>query len=86
MLRCYTELMEDPLRDVVPKFHGHKNHADKGEKFTRVLCDTLEDLFQINPSLADYLELECLLSHFNEPCVMDIKMGTRTYLKNEVLL
>jgi len=58
--RCYTELMEDPLRDVVPKFHGHKSHADK-----------------------DYLELECLLSHFNEPCVMDIKMGTRTFLKNE---
>jgi len=58
--RCYTDLMKDPLRDVVPKFHGHKSHADK-----------------------DYLELECLLSHFNEPCVMDIKMGTRTYLKNE---
>jgi len=60
--RCYTELMDDPLRDVVPKFHGHKSHADK-----------------------DYLELECLLSHFTEPCVMDIKMGTRTYLKNEVV-
>ena len=40
----------------------------------------------ITSSLADYLELECLLSHFNEPCVMDIKMGTRTYLKNEVVL
>ena len=31
--RCYTELMEDPLRDVVPKFHGHKSHADKGFLF-----------------------------------------------------
>ena len=34
----------------------------------------------------DYLELECLLSHFNDPCIMDVKMGTRTYLKNEVSL
>ena len=25
--------MEDPLRDVVPKFHGHKSHADKGFLF-----------------------------------------------------
>ena len=32
ILRCYTELMGDPLRDVVPKFHGHKSHADKGAK------------------------------------------------------
>ena len=40
--------------------------------------------FSLN--LSDYLELECLLSHFNEPYVMDIKMGTRTYLKNEVEL
>ena len=34
----------------------------------------------------DYLELECLLSHFDDPCIMDVKMGTRTYLKNEVSL
>ena len=35
---------------------------------------------------ADYLELECLLSHFDDPCIMDVKMGTRAYLKNEVSL
>ena len=39
ILRCYTELMEDPLRDVVPKFHGHKSHADKGAELC--LCNAL---------------------------------------------
>ena len=39
-----------------------------------------------NVHFADYLELECLLSHFDDPCIMDVKMGTRTYLKNEVSL
>ena len=39
-----------------------------------------------NVHFVDYLELECLLSHFDDPCIMDVKMGTRTYLKNEVSL
>ena len=33
---------------------------------------------------ADYLELQCCLSSFSEPCIMDVKMGTRTYLETEV--
>ena len=33
---------------------------------------------------SDYLELQCCLSNFIEPNIMDIKMGTRTYLTNEV--
>ena len=39
----------------------------------------LESLFA-----ADYLELQCCLSSFSEPCIMDVKMGTRTYLETEV--
>lgn len=31
-----------------------------------------------------YLELQDLLSKFNNPCVMDIKMGVRTFLESEV--
>ncbi|KAG7177568.1 Inositol-trisphosphate 3-kinase B-like [Homarus americanus] len=31
-----------------------------------------------------YLQLEDLLSNFNLPCVMDIKMGVRTYLEDEL--
>lgn len=31
-----------------------------------------------------YLQLEDLLSSFELPCVMDIKMGVRTYLEDEL--
>ncbi|XP_023328902.1 uncharacterized protein LOC111701723 [Eurytemora carolleeae] len=30
-----------------------------------------------------YLELSCCLSEFNSPCIMDIKMGVRTFLSGE---
>lgn len=31
-----------------------------------------------------YLQLQDLLSDFTAPCVMDIKMGVRTYLEEEL--
>ena len=31
-----------------------------------------------------YIELEDLLGGFNSPCVMDCKIGTRTYLEEEL--
>lgn len=31
-----------------------------------------------------YLQLQDLLSDFNEPCVMDCKIGVRTYLEEEL--
>lgn len=35
------------------------------------------------PQLA-YLQLEDLLSDFDQPCVMDCKIGVRTYLEEEL--
>lgn len=32
-----------------------------------------------------YLELEDLLANFNNPSIMDIKMGVRTYLEEELI-
>lgn len=32
----------------------------------------------------EYLQLQDLLCEFDSPCVMDIKMGTRTYLEEEL--
>jgi len=31
-----------------------------------------------------YLELDCCLSEFNSPCIMDIKMGVRTFIAAEI--
>lgn len=31
-----------------------------------------------------YLQLQDLLSDFNQPCVMDCKIGVRTYLEEEL--
>ena len=31
-----------------------------------------------------YLQLQDLLSDFTAPCVMDVKMGVRTYLEDEL--
>ena len=30
-----------------------------------------------------YLELDCCLSEFDRPCIMDVKMGVRTFLTAE---
>lgn len=35
-------------------------------------------------SFVVYLQLQDLLSDFNEPCVMDCKIGVRTYLEEEL--
>lgn len=35
-------------------------------------------------SSAVYLQLQDLLSDFNQPCVMDCKIGVRTYLEEEL--
>lgn len=34
--------------------------------------------------LTDYLQLQDLLSDFSQPCVMDCKVGVRTYLEEEL--
>jgi 1D-myo-inositol-triphosphate 3-kinase len=31
-----------------------------------------------------YIEIEDLLSSFHEPCIMDCKIGVRTYLEDEL--
>ena len=49
------------------------------ERFTNWLISA-----QVDSSDESYLQLQDLLSDFNAPCVMDIKMGVRTYLEDEL--
>ncbi|KAA0193770.1 hypothetical protein HAZT_HAZT006104 [Hyalella azteca] len=56
----------------------------------RLMKDKLEPYVPRYLGLVDkgdqeqYLELQDLLSNFTAPCVMDIKMGVRTYLEEEL--
>lgn len=35
-------------------------------------------------SLKAYIEMEDLLASFHEPCIMDCKIGVRTYLEEDL--
>lgn len=35
-------------------------------------------------SFSDFMELEDLSRNFIDPCIMDVKMGTRTFCESEV--
>lgn len=68
-----------------------KKFGEQEEKCYKLLMnDTLRDsvpeYFQtvINEDGKKFMELQCCLSNFVEPNLMDIKMGVRTFLETEV--
>jgi len=58
---AYQSLMNDLVRDIIPKFYREVEY--NGDCF---------------------IEIEDLLQHFHDPNIMDIKMGSRTFLESEV--
>ena len=36
-------------------------------------------------AISGYIEMQDLLCEFDSPCVMDVKIGTRTYLEQELM-
>lgn len=85
---CFQELMQDVMRPYVPEFKGVVNGDDEEAEckvsgknsFGRNL---IKRIFLFS---AQYLQLQDLLSDFNKPCcVMDCKIGVRTYLEEELL-
>jgi len=82
----FKELMTDVMRPYVPDFKGVVNGDEEDEcKLTRSNIDRRFPSRLVSLS-AQYLQLQDLLSDFNKPCcVMDCKIGVRTYLEEELL-
>lgn len=85
---CFRQLMHDVLRPYVPEFRGvlevreteqERNNEELDATIKNITDDTLK-----SPIVASYLQLQDLLGDFEEPCVMDCKVGVRTYLESEL--
>uniref|UniRef100_A0A8C5SVC4 Kinase n=1 Tax=Laticauda laticaudata TaxID=8630 RepID=A0A8C5SVC4_LATLA len=67
-----------------------KRHCENEEKcFELLMKDSLRSCVPVFHGVVErdgesYLQLDDLLANFEEPCVMDCKMGVRTYLEEEL--
>ncbi|XP_033335067.2 inositol 1,4,5-triphosphate kinase 2 isoform X1 [Megalopta genalis] len=84
---CFRLLMNDVLRPYVPEFEGvldlkeaEEGNADEAETGEADQKDSVNK----RTVLCSYLQLQDLLGDFEHPCVMDCKVGVRTYLESEL--
>ncbi|XP_017792958.1 PREDICTED: uncharacterized protein LOC108574822 [Habropoda laboriosa] len=87
---CFRLLMNDVLRPYVPEFKGVLDIKETEEGNTEE-TDTGETVQKDGSSdvgkrtvVSSYLQLQDLLGDFEHPCVMDCKVGVRTYLESEL--
>ncbi|XP_028981799.1 inositol-trisphosphate 3-kinase B isoform X3 [Diachasma alloeum] len=84
---CFRLLMHDVLRPYVPEFKGvldvRESEEDRSSQEPEAPPKDPEDSPQ-SPIVASYLQLQDLLGDFDQPCVMDCKVGVRTYLESEL--
>lgn len=83
--------MNDVLRPYVPEFkgvldvndteEGNVEEHDAGETHQK---DGNGDNVTKRIVVSSYLQLQDLLGDFEHPCVMDCKVGVRTYLESEL--
>ncbi|XP_060816609.1 inositol-trisphosphate 3-kinase B isoform X3 [Bombus pascuorum] len=88
---CFRLLMNDVLRPYVPEFkgvldvndteEGNVEEHDAGEAHQK---DGNGDNVTKRIVVSSYLQLQDLLGDFEHPCVMDCKVGVRTYLESEL--
>lgn len=90
---CFRLLMNDVLRPYVPEFKGvlDLKEAEEGNAEETESTETLEkdgtgggDAINKRTVVSSYLQLQDLLGDFEHPCVMDCKVGVRTYLESEL--
>ena len=85
---CFKLLMHDVLRPYVPEFKGVLDVRESEER-TQQEADsamTREGETEVDKRtiISSYLQLQDLLGDFEQPCVMDCKVGVRTYLESEL--
>ncbi|KAK3793199.1 hypothetical protein RRG08_012875 [Elysia crispata] len=66
-----------------------KLDAREQKCFQRLMTDSLKDFVpeyrgNVEKNGETYIQLQDLLASFTQPCVMDVKMGVRTYLEAEL--
>ena len=49
-----------------------------------VFFSSIISIYSLTTNTTEYIEMEDLLKGFSDPCVMDCKMGVRTYLESEL--
>lgn len=84
--------MNDILRPYVPEFKGVLDVNDteesnvEGNEAGETLSqkDSNSDNVTKRTMVSSYLQLQDLLGDFEHPCVMDCKVGVRTYLESEL--
>ncbi|KAJ8683467.1 hypothetical protein QAD02_019259, partial [Eretmocerus hayati] len=92
---CFRQLMNDVLRPYVPEYKGVldvREHQDriKGSTEANIQTDSTIGISNEKENedkgaiVASYLQLQDLLGEFEQPCVMDCKVGVRTYLETEL--
>ncbi|XP_076547901.1 inositol 1,4,5-triphosphate kinase 2 isoform X6 [Osmia lignaria lignaria] len=89
---CFRLLMNDVLRPYVPEFKGvlDLKEAEEGNAEETESAETLQkdgtggDAINKRTVVSSYLQLQDLLGDFEHPCVMDCKVGVRTYLESEL--
>ncbi|KAH8409102.1 hypothetical protein KR009_006878, partial [Drosophila setifemur] len=83
---CFQILMQDLLRPYVPVYKGQVTSED-GEceyLFIYLPAHGISMATNLICICKVYLQLQDLLSDYVQPCVMDCKVGVRTYLEEEL--
>lgn len=83
--------MNDVLRPYVPEFKGvlDMKESEDGNIEETTTGETVQkdgtgDTVSKRTVVSSYLQLQDLLGDFEHPCVMDCKVGVRTYLESEL--